>query len=90
MYLKAYVRCWEEQDSPYGRHLEYFFNASPESAATWPSKDEADIDCKGFFEREKIRILSAWGGYHICSGFKSEERRPGEFVVYCEAPFIRQ
>lgn len=90
MELKAYVQRWEEQDSPYGRHLEYFFTASPENAATWPAKDEADIDCKWVFERSNIRILSARGGYHTCTNFKSEERRPGEFVVYCEAPFIRQ
>ena len=59
---KAYVQRWEEQDSPYGRHLEYFFTASPENAATWPAKDEADIDCKWVFERSNIRILSARGG----------------------------
>jgi hypothetical protein len=90
MDLKAYVQRWEERDSPHVRHLEYFFTSSPENAATWPAKDEADIDCKWFFERGKIRIPSAQGGYHICSGFRSEERRPGEFVVFCEAPFIRK
>jgi len=90
MDLKAYVQRWEDRDSPYGRHLEYFFTSKAENTATWPARDDADNDCRFFLDRQNIRILSARGGYHICTHFKSDERRPGEFVVYCEAPFIRQ
>jgi hypothetical protein len=90
MNLKAYVQRWEERDSPSGRHLEYFFTSNPENAAIWPARDEADNDCRFFLDRQNIRILSAHGGYHTCTDFKSQERRAGEFVVYCEAPFIRR
>ena len=31
-----------------------------------------------------------FGGVHTCSGFKSEKRPDGKFVVFCEAPFIQQ
>jgi len=90
MNLKGYVQRWEEKDGAQGRSLEYCFTSNPDSAATWPDREEADLDCRFVFDRQNIRIPSAWGGYHICSDFNSEERRPGEFVVFCEAPFIRQ
>lgn len=87
MKLKGYVSRWSDQNGPDGRYLEYCFTSNPESAATWEAKEEADIDCR-LFDRQNIRVPSIWGGYHICSGFKTEERRLGEFVVFCEAPFI--
>ena len=89
MNLQGYVRCWELVEKPEGRSLDYAFTSDSKAAATWPSKDEADIDCR-LFDRQHIRIPSSLGGFHICSGFKSEERPDGKFIVYCEAPFIRQ
>ena len=37
-----------------------------------------------------FRIRSMFGGLHVCSGFKSEKRSDGKFVVFCEAPFSSQ
>jgi hypothetical protein len=89
MNLKGYVHHWDLKETAQERDLEYSFDSSNEDVATWASKEEAEIDCR-LFDRQNIRIPSALGGYHICSGFKCEERSPGTFVVYCEAPFIRR
>jgi hypothetical protein len=67
--------------------IDYWFGSNPQKAAVWMTREEADIDC-GIFDRHKIQIPTIWGGIHTCSGFKSEERKPGEFIVFCEAPFI--
>jgi hypothetical protein len=87
--MKGYVHHWEIKEAAQERGIEYSFDSSDERVATWVSKEEAEIDCR-LFDHQHIRIPSALGGHHICSSFKCEERRPGEFVVYCEAPFIRR
>jgi hypothetical protein len=89
MNIKGYVHHWKVDDSPDKRGIDYSFDSDAESVAVWASKEEADIDCR-LFDRQNIRIPSALGGYHVCSNFRSEERRPGEFVIFCEAPFIRK
>jgi len=77
------VATWEEQDFAVRSASRIFFTASPENAATWPAKDEAILIVSGFFDVPDSEFLPAWGGgYHFCTDFKSEERRPGEFVVF--------
>jgi hypothetical protein len=87
MLIKGYVQGWRETEKPRPYFLDYWFDSRPDEAAVWKTKEEADIDCR-LFDRHRIEIPASWGGNHICSGFKSEERKPGEFVVFCEAPFI--
>jgi hypothetical protein len=89
MNTKGYVHHWIVNGTAVGSKIEYSFDSSAEKVATWTSKDEADIDCR-LFNRQNIQIPSALGGYHVCSDFRSEERRSGEFVIFCEAPFIRK
>jgi hypothetical protein len=89
MNIKGYVHHWEIKESARDRGLEYSFDSDADCVAVWASKEEADIDCR-LFNRQNICIPSALGGFHMCSDFRSEERRPGEFVVFCEAPFIRK
>ena len=86
---KGYISRWKQREKPHELIMDYWFTSNPESAAYWETKEEADGDC-GLFERNKIEIPSAEGGTYICKGFKSEELRPGRFVVFCEAPFIPQ
>ncbi|MGB8523204.1 MAG: hypothetical protein WCD43_09570 [Candidatus Acidiferrales bacterium] len=89
MNRKGYVRTWATQENARGRYFDYWFTSNPDKAAIWVSKDEADEACKDF-KRDTITIRSSLGGEHICSGFKSEEHKPGKFVVFCEAPFIAE
>jgi hypothetical protein len=41
------------------------------------------------FDLYSIQIASAGGGTYTC-GFRAEEWKPGEFAMFCEAPFVRQ
>lgn len=90
---KGYIQRWKDRKEP-GTVVDevipktdYWFTADSANAAHWASKEAADIDC-GLFNRANIEIPSLNGGTHICTDFKSEERAPGEFVVFCEAPFV--
>lgn len=89
--MKGYVQRWEwrKTSEDDGNMLDYWFTANSEEAAVWKTKEEADLDCT-LFDRRAIEIPSSVGGKHICRGFRSEERKPGEFVVFCDAPFIPQ
>lgn len=85
---KGYVSREElrkERDNP--RITDYWFTSNPKSALHWESKEEADCGCR-IFEQSNIEIPSAHGGLHVCRGFKSEELRPGHFVVFRDAPFM--
>ena len=44
--------------------------------------DEANI-----LEHRDIAITTAEGHRHVCKGYRVEERAPGEFIIWCEAPF---
>jgi hypothetical protein len=83
--LKGYVRnYWDVEKST---RVDFSFGADADSAMVWKTRAEADTAC-AMFDHQNIRIPSASGGDHVCRGFKSEERKPSEFVVFCEAPFI--
>jgi hypothetical protein len=85
--MKGYVQRWQIQRESH--LLDVWFNARPENAATWKTKEEADIDCK-LLDSRNVVIRSSSGGNYICRGFKPEERNSNEFVVFCEAPFISE
>jgi hypothetical protein len=86
--LKGYITGWKEREKPEEHHIvDLGFDHRPEKAACWPTREQAENDC-AIFDHWQIVIPSADGGTHICKGFKVEKRAPGEFVVFCEAPFI--
>jgi hypothetical protein len=85
--MKGYICRWERRKEPHSHVMDYWFDHRPEKAAFWRTKEEADADCM-IFNREGITIPSSEGGSYLCNNFRSEERSPGEFVIFCEAPFI--
>jgi hypothetical protein len=87
--LKGYISRWERREEPQSHILDYWFTSNPNSAAYWESKEYAEADCRAFFN-DIISIPSSLGGTHVCRDFKIEERKPNEFIVFCEAPFIPQ
>jgi hypothetical protein len=38
--------------------------------------------------RWRVKIPTATGHKHTCTDFKVEERATGQFVLFCEAPFV--
>jgi len=85
--LKGYISRWESRKEPETRILDYWFTSNPNSAWYWETKEEAEADCKAFFN-DRITIPSSFGGTHLCRDFRVEERKINEFLVFCEAPFI--
>jgi len=85
--LKGYIVGWKVREKPEEHKIDYWFDHRAEKAAYWPTRQEAENDC-AIFDYHCIVIPSAEGGTHVCNGFKVEERAPGEFVVFCLAPFI--
>jgi hypothetical protein len=86
---KAYVWRWKNREQPDDFKIDYWFTPDPESAAYWGTKEEAEADCT-IFDRHRIELDSAEGGAYVCRDFRSEELRPGRFVIFCEIPLIRQ
>jgi hypothetical protein len=85
--MRGYVSGQEFRQNDPKKTLEVWFTSNPEAAWNWETREEAQAACK-YYEDHEIIICSALGGTHICSGFESEARRPGEFIVFCDAPFI--
>lgn len=82
---KGYIRGLKLSRDP-KREDTFFFTANPNSAFYWQSREQAESECR-MFDGYRIKIPSALGGTYICNKFKVEERKPGEFVIFCEAPF---
>jgi len=86
MRLKGYVSGEYPRQVENRAFYDYGFDSDPRKAISWETAAEAEGACR-IFERRGIRIPSADGGDHICSGFKIESLE-NKFVVFCEAPFI--
>ena len=86
--LKGYISRWKRKEKPEDNILDYWFCTRPGDAAYWGSREEAENDCVVFNRHQRIVIPSSQGGTYVCQDFKVEERKPGEFVVFCIAPFI--
>jgi hypothetical protein len=94
--FKAYITGWEElgkleeerQNVDVGSYpILVEFHPDLERAASFYTREEAEEKCLTL-GRFSVKIRSVEGETHICKGFKVEERAPGEFVVFCEAPFV--
>jgi hypothetical protein len=87
--LKGYIIGWRQRELPEKDRsiVDVGFDHRPEAGYCWKTRRLAEGDCV-MFDSLGIRIPSAEGGEHICDGFQVEERAPGEFVVFCEGPFV--
>lgn len=85
--LKGYISHWKEREKPEQNRIDYWFTSRPEHAAHWKTREEAQSDSV-IFSSHGIQIPSSEGGTYICHDFQVEERAPGEYVVFCVAPFI--
>lgn len=85
---KGYLARWERRKNPGENHItDYWFSFTPNRAAVWDTKQEAENDCTAIFNRFGIDILASNGGTYLCRNFVVEERGAREFIVFCEAPF---
>ena len=86
--MKGYLSRWNKREQPEQSHImDYWFDPRIENAAHWRTKQEAEVD-RVLFENLPITIPSSQGGFHVLKGFKVEERALGEYVIFCEGPFI--
>lgn len=83
---KGYLARWKRREKPEDHVTDYWFAFSPEKAATWETRQDAENDCT-IFDRFGIDILSVDGGTYLCRRFIVEELGPQSFTVCCEAPF---
>jgi hypothetical protein len=84
---KAYITRHKRRERPEERIVDFGFDSHRDNAMYWQTQEQAALDC-ALFNHNGIEIPSSEGGTHICKNFKVEKRRSGEFVIFCEAPFI--
>jgi len=87
MMLKGYVSNEGPQQEPEKHSMDYQFESDPTKAMFWNTKEEAEAACT-IFDSRSIVIPSSEGGKYRCTNFRVEQRKPDEFIVFCEAPFI--
>ena len=84
----GYISRWAKAKEPERQHMiDFWFTSRPENAAYWKEREDAERDLP-IFENQSITIASAQGHLHVLSGFQVEDSPSGQFVVFCEAPFI--
>jgi len=66
--------------------VDYIFDSRARYAMSWRTKDDGDIFCD-LVNRDGILLQDR---HYLLQDFRSEERTPGEFIVYCEGPFAPQ
>jgi hypothetical protein len=86
---KAYISRWKRREETEENITDFWFTSNPGSAAYWGTKEDAESECT-IFDLFSIKIPSDQGGTYTCRGFRAEERKSGEFVIFCEGPFIPQ
>src|SRR5579864_6130449 len=87
---KGYISRIEYRKEPkYGsmRTTDVFFTKYKEKAGFWETEQDADSGCM-ILDNYNISITNAEGQSHTCKGFQFEERAPGEYVIFCDAPFV--
>jgi hypothetical protein len=82
---KGYIRrSW--QAKPTDNHDTIEFCEFAKDAAHFETR--ARVENAHFLLSRGVTIPSAWGGDYVCHEFTVEQVPSGEFVIYCEAPFI--
>jgi hypothetical protein len=85
--LKGYIMRSKERAKPEQGEVDYWFCEESQDAANWATtREDAEIECR-LLNQHRIKITSPTGEDYFCCDFKAEERAPGEFVIYCMAPF---
>lgn len=69
------------------RRTDVDFTRYKEKAGYWDTEQDAQSACT-ILDNTRITIMTAEGKPHVCQGFQFEERAPGEYVLFCEAPFV--
>jgi len=87
--LKRYVSKHQQRKEPGGKRLpiDMWFTSEIEEAESAESRPEAAAN-SWLFNKSDIEIDSSEGGKHTLKNFRFEERRPKEFVIFCEGPFV--
>jgi hypothetical protein len=62
------------------------FTANRKAAHSWSRKREAEIEA-ATLEQQPIKIKTADRKDNVCTGYKVEERAPGEFILSIVGPF---
>lgn len=86
--MRGYIRKYrgiKDEKAPLGRRTDFWFR-DRESAMFWETLEDAER-ARDLFERQGIKIDLPGGGKHVCVGFEIEQRKPGEYVIFCDAPF---
>ena len=86
--MRGYVRKYEDvkdESAPYGFRWDVWFT-NKEAAMHWETLEEAK-GARDWFEKRQIQISLLDGRRHLCRDFQIEERKAGEFVIFCDAPF---
>lgn len=89
MNLKGYICNFHFEPYPNLRQVNCDFTSDPNKAWRWETKDEAERGC-AIVNGYNLEIPANYGGTYICRDFKCERLGSGEFVLCCEAPFIRK
>ncbi|MGA7931421.1 MAG: hypothetical protein WCA20_36180 [Candidatus Sulfotelmatobacter sp.] len=86
---KGYVQGLKNRKEPPEEPdiVDVWFTNRVENAASYATRSEAEAECL-FLERWRVKIPTATGHKHTCTDFKVEERATGQFVLFCEAPFV--
>jgi hypothetical protein len=85
---KRYVHHIEHRtDSQTGSMMtDVYFTQYKEKATYCATEQDAESECF-ILDNGQISITTAEGHSHRCKDFEFEERKPREFVMFCDAPF---
>jgi hypothetical protein len=82
----SYRRDPQDRDK---RITDVDFTSDIEKAGCRNTEQEAQSDCT-ILDNVPITIMTAEGKPHVCKNFQYEQRRAGEYVLFCEAPFVKK
>jgi hypothetical protein len=85
---KRYVHHIEHRTDPQVGSMmtDVYFTQYKEKATYHHTEQDAESECF-ILDNAQISITTAEGHAHRCKDFKFEERKPGEFIIFCDAPF---
>jgi hypothetical protein len=86
---KAYVSKISYRRDPQSndmRRTDVDFNERIENAGYWETEQDARSACM-ILDNTRISITTAGGKSHVCE-FQFEQRAPGQYVLFCEGPFL--
>jgi len=88
---KAYItkfKYTEDKSAPSGKVLDVWFDSHQENAGHYSTQGQAETEM-GLIRLHEVTIDSCEGGRHVLRKFGVEQRKPDEFVIFCEGPFVK-